>query len=52
MTASDRESSNAPATAASNATPGLTAGETPPAIEMIRGTRRSTEPIEATRNQD
>jgi len=52
MTASDRESSSAPATAASSGTPGLTAGETPPAIEMIRGTRRSTEPIAAKDNQD
>lgn len=41
-----------PGTSALEAPNGAASAETAPAIEMIRGTRRSTEPIAAPENQD
>jgi hypothetical protein len=52
VTSNDPSSPRAPVLEAPNGAAGVAAPEAAPAIEMIRGTRRSTEPIAASENED
>lgn len=52
VTSKDPNSPRAPVLEDPNGAAGVAATEVAPAIEMIRGTRRSTEPIAASENED
>jgi hypothetical protein len=52
VTSKEPNSPRAPVLEDPNGAAGVAATEVAPAIEMIRGTRRSTEPIAASENED